>query len=98
MTMPLSELLADFAGVVSGMATHAPDEYPEWRYGSYENHVADVQELWAAIQPRLKRDLEEAAFIDKKLKESLQAFRAERREEGRDALWAIYNVGVKELR
>ena len=98
MTAPLSELLADFAGVVSGMATHAPDEYPEWSYSTYENQVVDVQELWSVIRPQLKRDLEEAEFIEQKLHEALQAFRVEHKTNGRKAMWAIYNLGVKGLR
>jgi len=95
---PLAELLDDFAGVVSGMASSAPDEYPEWSYDSYESQVADIQQLWSAIRPRLNRDLAEAAFVDQKLQEALQAFREERKDTGRNAMWAIYNLGVKELR
>jgi hypothetical protein len=96
--MSLTERLADFAGAVSGAATHAPDGYPEWSYETYETNMADIKKLWAEIRPQLKRDLEQAAFIDSTLQEAFTAFDTGEKEKGQLAMWDIYNLGVKKLR
>ena len=94
----LSEKLLDFAGSVSVAITEAPDEYPEWRYITYEGHMADIKELWSEIRPKLKRDVEKADFIEGKLQEAFAAFDAGEKEVGRKALLAIYNLGIRTLK
>jgi len=96
--MSLSEKLADFAGSISIAITNAPDGYPEWTYTSYEQNMAEIREEWAYIKPRLKRDLEQVAFIDQKLAEMFQAYDAGDKEAGEAAALAIYNLEVKKLR
>ena len=95
--MSLRERVEDFAGALTS-ATFAPDEYPAPEYVNYESNMADLKELWAEIRPQLKRDLEQADFIDGKLQEMFAAFDAGEKERGRDAAWAIYNVKVEKLR
>ncbi|MFJ3055912.1 hypothetical protein [Herbaspirillum sp. NPDC087042] len=96
--MSLTERLADFAGAVGGAATNAPDDYPEWSYATYETNMADIRQLWAEIFPKLKRDIEQAAFIDLKLLEAFAAFEAGEKDKGQLAMWDIYNLQVKKLR
>lgn len=96
--MLLVETLKDFAGAVSTAATHAPDEYPEWRYGNYNSTKADIEDLWLQIRAKLKRDTDKIAFIDEKLSEAFAAFDVGEKERGRKAMWAVYNLGLRELR
>lgn len=94
----LKDQLAEFAGVIGGLATNAPSGYPSWSYRTYESEVSEAPELWASIRGRLTRDLDSVALIDMKLEAALMAFRMERWDEGRKALWDIYNVGLHEIR
>jgi len=96
--MSLSETLKDLAGSIATATSDAPDEYPEWSSWTYETHMADLKELWAAIRPQLKRDLEQAEFIDGKLQEMFAAFDAGEKDKGRKAAWALYNAEVTKLR
>lgn len=96
--MSLSETLKDFAGSIATATTDAPDEYPEWSSWTYETHMGDLRELWAVIRPQLKRDLEQAEFVDGKLHEMIAAFDAGEKEKGRKAAWALYNSDLKQLR
>jgi hypothetical protein len=60
--------------------------------------MADLKELWAAIRPQLKRDLEQAEWVDAKLQEMFAAFDAGEKDKGRKAAWALYNAGLTKLR
>lgn len=95
--MSLKERLEDFAGALT-VAVDAPDDYPFPEFQSYESNMADLKELWTEIRPQLKRDLEQAAFIDAKLVEMRAAFDAGDKDTGRRAVWAIYNLKVEKLR
>jgi hypothetical protein len=95
--MSLVEKLRDFAGALTS-ATDAPDDYPTWGYVTYESNMADLKELWAEIRPQLKKDVEQAEFIDGKLQEAFIAFEAKEKSKGRKAILAIYNLDVKKLR
>ncbi|WP_420998323.1 hypothetical protein ACKI2N_031940 [Cupriavidus sp. 30B13] len=95
--MSLKERLADFAGALTS-ATFAPDEYPLPEYVNYQSNMADLRELWSEIRPQLGRDLEQAEVIDKKLQEMFDAFEMGRKEDGRKAVLAIYNLKVERLR
>jgi len=95
--MSLSERLKDFAGALTS-ATDGPDDYPDWGYVTYESNMADLKELWSEIRPQLKRDLEQAEFVDGKLQEMFAAFDEGEKDKGRAAVWAIYNSDVKKLR
>jgi predicted component of type VI protein secretion system len=96
--MSLYERLRDFAGSIATATSDAPDEYPEWSSWTYETHMEDLRSLWAAIRPQLKRDLEQAAWVDQKLQEMFTAFDAGDKETGRKAAWALYNAEVTKLR
>jgi hypothetical protein len=99
--MSLSETLQKFGDAIAGATSDAPDEYLLAQYGYeglYEAHMADLKELWAAIRPQLKRDLEQAEFIDGKLQEMITAFDAGEKDKGRKAAWAMYNAEVTKLR
>ena len=96
--MSLKERLKDFAGSIAGATTDPPDDYQFPEFQNYESHKADLKELWAEIRPQLKRDLEQAEFIDGKLHEMFTAFDAAEKEHGRKAAWAIYNLQVEKLR
>lgn len=95
--MSLKERLADFAGALA-VATNAPADYVFPEFQSYESNMADLKELWSQIRPLLKRDVEQAEFIDAKLLEMRAAFDAGDKDKGRSAVWAIYNLGVEKLR
>jgi hypothetical protein len=95
--MSLKERLADFAGALTS-ATYAPDAYPMPEYVNYESNMADLKELWAQIRPQLKRDLESAEFIDRKLQEMFAAFQTGEKDKGRKAVMAIYNLDVEKLK
>ncbi|MGQ0709533.1 MAG: hypothetical protein ACT4NV_07250 [Rhodoferax sp.] len=96
--MSLRETLENFAGSLGCAATNAPDEYADWSYITYELNMADLKELWASIRPQLKRDLEQAEWVDGKLREMFTAFDAGEKEQGRKAAWALYNADVTKLR
>ena len=96
--MPIKERLKDFAGSIAVATTDSPDNYAEWSSWTYEAHMADLKELWAEIRPKLKRDLEQAKFIDGKLQEMFTAFDAGEKDKGRKAAIAIYNQKVEKLR
>lgn len=95
--MSLKEKLRDFAGALAS-ATDAPDDYPALGYVTYESNMADLKEFWAMIRPKLKRDLEQAEFVDGKLEEAFAAFEANEKDKGRKAILAIYNLDVKQFR
>ncbi len=95
--MSLTETLRDFAGALSS-AIDAPDEYPAWGYVTYESNMADLKELWSKIRPKLKRELEQAEFVDRKLQEAFDAFMANQKDKGRKAILAVYNLNVKQFR
>lgn len=86
------DLLGDFAGAISGAATDAPDNYPEWSYWTFETHMADIKELWSKLRPQLLADEELTRFIDEKLQHMLSAFESDDNDRGRAAAWAIYNA------
>lgn len=95
--MSIKERLADFAGALTS-AVDAPDNYPFPEYVNYESNMRDLKELWATIRPQLKRDLDQAAFIDGKLQELFEAFESGEKDKGRKAVMAIYNLKVERLR
>lgn len=95
--MSLKERLEEFAGALT-RATDAPDDYPFPEFQSYESNMADLRQLWTEIRPQLKRDIEQAQFIDGKLQEMFAAFDTGEKEKGREVVWAIYNLDVKKLR
>jgi len=96
--MSLGEKIKDFAGSIGLAATRAPDNYGELSSWNYEDHMADLKELWSEIQPQIKRDFELSAFIEEKLQEIFNAFEAGEIERGRSAAWAIYNSEFKKMR
>jgi hypothetical protein len=95
--MSFKNTLSDFAGALTTAINYALNGYPTWSSWTYENNMADLSELWACIRPKL-RDMGQADFIDAKLKEAFAAFEANEKDKGRDAILAIYNLGVKQLR
>lgn len=95
--MSLTEKLRDFAGALTS-ATFAPNDYPTWGYVTYESNMADLTQLWSEIRPKLKRNVEERDFIDRKLQEAFTAFDKGQKDTGLDAVLAIYNLNVKQLR
>ena len=95
--MALLETLNAFVGAIAVATTDAPDEYPSWSDG-YQAHMADLKGLWAKIRPQLKYNLDEAAFVDAKLQEMVNAFEAGNKAAGRAAAWSLYNADVGKLR
>lgn len=99
--MSLSETLQKFGDAIAGATSDAPDEYLLSQYGYeglYEAHMADLKALWASIRPQLKRDLEQADFVDSKLQEMFTAYDAGEKDKGRKAAWTLYNSEVTTLR
>jgi hypothetical protein len=94
-----SETLEIFTDTVVSGTLRPPDNYPDWNTRGYAGHREDLLNLWAEIRPRLKRDLEEAAFIDEQLKLALESFDRGDREPGQSIMFKIYNVlNQKKLR
>lgn len=96
--MSVQEQLVDFAGAIGRAASVAPDEYPDWSYDNYEMTRTDINELWSQIRPQLKRDADKVSFIDEKIAEAFAAFDSGDKERGRKAMWAVYNLGLRDLR
>lgn len=96
--MSLIESLKDFVGAIGSAGTNAPDEYPDWSSWTYETQMADLKELWSLIRPQLKRDLDQANWVDAQLQEMFTAFDAGEKERGRKAAWALYNAELTKLR
>jgi hypothetical protein len=95
----LSETLMLFKENVVGGTIRAPDNYPDWDKLGYPDHRNELVSLWAEIRPRLKRDLDEATFIDEHLKLALESFDRGDREPGQSIMFKIYNVlNQKKLR
>jgi hypothetical protein len=94
--MSLIKLLDYFVCSINGATSYPPNDYPDWL--SYEEHMADLKSYWSQIRPKLKRDLETAAFIDTKLQEMFTAFDAGDKATGVSAACAIYNCEIKKLR
>jgi hypothetical protein len=70
----------------------APNGYPEWDTPGYASHRADLVGLWSEIKPRLKRDLDKAAYIDEHLTLAIASFDRGEREPGQSLMVKIYNV------
>ena len=96
--MTLSKLLDDFIVSITGATTRAPDEYPAQGAWTYESNRADILELWSQILPKIKKDIEQANFVDLKIKEAFAAFDEGDKARGRQALWDIYNAKPERLR
>lgn len=96
--MSLREDLQNFVDSIGAAGSNAPDEYAEWSSWTYETHMTDIKGLWAFIRPQLKRDLEQAEFVDNKLQEMFAAFDAGEKDKGRKVAWALYNAEVVKLR
>ena len=93
--MSLREKLTDLSGALASI-TRGPDAYPSSM--SYEGNKADIIELWNEIKPKLKRDLEQAEIIDRKLAEMFGAYESGDVQGGRNVAWALYNMNAKKLR
>lgn len=96
--MSLGEDLEYFNGSIDLAIGNPPDDYPEWSYVTYDSHMADIKELWAAIRSALKRNVAEAEQIDAKLAEMFTAFDAGEKKRGRQAALFIYNMEPAKLR
>lgn len=96
--MSLREEFQSFVDGIGAAGSNAPDEYPDWSLWTYETHMADLKSLWTVIRPQIKRDVEQAEFVDAKLQEMFAAFDAGEKEKGRKAAWALYNADLTKLR
>jgi hypothetical protein len=96
--MNLAEKLDDFAGALTVAISCAPNDYPEFVYSDYIKNKADLLKLWSEIEPRLKRDLDKAAYITQRLHEGFEAYDAGDKEAGEQAMLDIYNLHPKKLR
>ncbi|MHA6916158.1 hypothetical protein ACQUJO_23945 [Ralstonia pseudosolanacearum] len=94
--MSLKERLRDLSGSIASAMVYAHDEYPEWR--TYEDHRIALNELWSEIRPKLKRDLEDAEYVDCTLREMIEAFDAGEKARGRKLACDLYNFDVEKLR
>jgi len=95
--MSLREKLDIFAQELS-LATSAPDEYPSWGYVTYEGNMNNLRSIWSEIKPLIKVDVEKVDIIEEKMNEIFSSFDSGDRVRGRDAVWEIYNMKVKNLR
>jgi hypothetical protein len=96
--MNLVEKLDRFACAVTTATSCAPDDYPEFVYTDYAKNKANILTLWSEVEPLLKRDLDKVAFISQRLREGFEALDAGKKEEGRQAMWDIYNAHPDKLR
>jgi hypothetical protein len=96
--MNLAEQLDRFTGSITTAISHAPDDYPEWQYTDYSKNKANILNLWSEIEPRLKRDLDKAAYIARRLREGFEAYDAGNKEYGKQAMLDIYNAHPDRLR
>ena len=96
--MSLREYLADFEGAIGGAASYAPDDYPKQSYRTYESNVDDIKSLWARIRLTIQHDAASVAFVDLRLSEAFKAFDSGDKEKGQQAMWDIYNLGLRKLK
>ena len=96
--MTLAELLDRFAGSLTTAISHAPDDYPEWRYTNYLQNKEKLLQLWSEIKPRLKRDLDQVAYISQRLTDGIAAYDAGDKPAGKKAMLDIYNAEPDKLR
>lgn len=95
----LRELLEYFSEELVAATIYPPDGYPEWQgQDAYENHMQDLRDIWAQIQPKLKHTPSETiAFINERLESAIVAFDAVDKEKGTDAILDIYNLDISSL-
>lgn len=96
--MSTKKLLLDLAGSIATATTDAPDEYPDWLPKTWKIHKEDIEELWAQIRPKLRRDLEQANILDQKIAAMIVAFDNGEKIIGRKIAWDIYNSRIEGLR
>lgn len=96
--MSLKERLRDLSGALAAAMDYPSNGYPDWSYLTYENHMADLRELWSEIRPKLKRDLDGAEYVDCTLREMIAAFDAGEKERGHKLACDLYNFDVEKLR
>jgi hypothetical protein len=88
----LTENLQLFTDAVVSGTLRPPDNYPDWNTRAYAGHREDLLSLWSEIKPRLKRDLDKAAFVEEHLMLAIASFDRGEREPGQSLMVEIYNV------
>jgi len=76
--MSVEAQLRELEHEITLAAAYAPDQYPSWSLRRYDTHMADLEHLWRAIRPKLKQDVETAAWIDLTLKKNDRCLRQRR--------------------
>jgi hypothetical protein len=107
----LRETLEDLTDYTYSLGLHAPDEIPSYHVWTYKQKKEHLCKLWATAKPRLKRDLDKVAEIDRNLAEAvtlLDGYQAAldrgetpdiaNRTKGRKLLWDIYMMKPTKLR
>lgn len=93
----LSQVFARFREGIATGTCEPPDEYldmdsPTQRSAKhYLLHRQLILEDWAAIKPKLKRDIERAASIEERLVRAIECFDRGERQPGRSLMMEIYN-------
>jgi len=67
------------------------------RMSLQHGYVTYPEELSAKIHSKLKRNLEQAEFVDTKLQDAFSAFEANEKDKGSKAILVIYNLDVKQF-
>lgn len=96
--MSLQKLWEELMGSVSAATTMPPDGYPDWLPLTWEQHKSDLREMWGAIQPRLKHDLDKAEMLDRQLTAMIEAYDVGSKRLGSKIAWDIYNSKPEKLR
>lgn len=94
--MSLRELMEDLKGSIGNAATNAPDEYPDWSSWTFETHMADIRELWSAIEPRLKNRAS-VANVSTAIAKMISAFESGDKVTGQAVAWKLYNESLGQL-
>lgn len=94
--MSSRETLDDLQGSVSAAWTNSPDEYPAWSSWTFETHMADLRDLWAAVEPRLK-NREMAQKVGADLMSMIAAFESGNKAAGRSLAGKLYNEQLAKL-
>lgn len=94
--MSIREALNDLQGSVSAAWTNSPDEYPEWSSWTFETHMADLRDLWASVEPRLK-NREVAQKVGADLISMIAAFESGDKAAGRSLAGKLYSEQIPKL-
>jgi hypothetical protein len=97
MKLTKAEKLDYFVCSITGAITSAPDEYLQ-DFQNWPRQKGQLIEEWNEVKRALKKSTEQVAVVDQLLTSMILAFDENRKEDGRNIAWQIYNMKVERFR